>query len=99
MSFFSRPSEPRRDTSPSVEVLLGFISRIEKVGGQRSSGENAYGIDIYCKDVRTLRFALNKADGKPRKSVFDTLQTFSFPSSNDQRIFAFEVGKSLRENI
>jgi len=93
--FSSRPSEPRRDTLLNVEVLLGFISRIEKVGGQRSSGENAYGIDIYCKDVRTLRFALNKVDGQPRKSVFDTLHTFSFPLSNDQRFFAYQVNNLM----
>lgn len=86
-----RPTELRRDSSLNVEVLLGFISRIEKVGGQRSSGENAYGIDIYCKDIRTLRFALNKVEGQPRKSVYDTLRTFSFPLSNDQRFFAFQV--------
>lgn len=34
------------------------VSRIEKVGGANTSrGENSYGIEIFCKDIRNLRFA------------------------------------------
>ena len=33
------------------------VSRIEKVGGQSSRGENSYGIEVFCKDMRNLRFA------------------------------------------
>lgn len=40
-----------------VDVPLGVVSRIEKVGGATSRGENSYGIDIFCKDMRNLRFA------------------------------------------
>jgi hypothetical protein len=33
------------------------VSRIEKVGGASSRGENSYGIEVFCKDMRNLRFA------------------------------------------
>jgi hypothetical protein len=33
----------------SLAVPLGVISRVEKVGGIRSVGENSYGIEIICK--------------------------------------------------
>lgn len=36
--------------SPFVlDVPLGVISKIEKIGGATSRGENAYGIDLLCK--------------------------------------------------
>jgi len=30
-------------------VPLGVVSRVDKVGSIRSSGENSYGIEILCK--------------------------------------------------
>ena len=89
---YFKASDGRKDCPLIVDVPLGFISRIEKVGGQRiSAGENAYGIEIYCKDIRTLRFALSKVDGHPRKNIFDTLRIFAFPLSNNCPLFAFQV--------
>ena len=76
-----------------LDVPLGFVSRVEKVGGQRSSGENAYGLEIYCKDIRSLRFALNKLDAAshpPRKDIFETLRIFSFPLSSNCPLFAYQ---------
>lgn len=32
-----------------LDVPLGVISRIEKMGGASSRGENSYGLDITCK--------------------------------------------------
>ena len=32
-----------------VEVPLGAIFRVEKIGGTTSRGENAYGLELYCK--------------------------------------------------
>lgn len=32
-----------------LDVPLGVISKIEKIGGATSRGENAYGIDLLCK--------------------------------------------------
>lgn len=40
------------------DVFLGVILRIEKMGGVISRGENFYGLDIICKDMRNLRFVL-----------------------------------------
>ena len=40
-----------------LDVPLGVVVRVEKVGGQTSRGENSYGIEIFCKDIRNLRFA------------------------------------------
>ena len=57
-----------------IDVPLGFVSRVEKVGGQRSSGENAYGLEVFCKDIRSLRFALSKSEGHPRKDIFETVR-------------------------
>lgn len=37
-----------------LDVPLGVISRIEKMGGASSRGENSYGLDITCK-VRLAR--------------------------------------------
>ena len=88
---YFRSTDSRKDCQMIVDVPLSFISRVEKVGGQRTSaGENAYGIEIVCKDVRTLRFALSKVDGLPRKNVFDTLKMFAFPISNNFPLFAFQ---------
>lgn len=33
----------------TVECPLGTILRVEKVGGSTSRGENAYGLEIFCK--------------------------------------------------
>ncbi|XP_064104713.1 myotubularin-related protein 2-like isoform X2 [Macrobrachium nipponense] len=49
---------PETDPPYELEVPLGVVSRIEKVGGANTSrGENSYGIEIFCKDIRNLRFA------------------------------------------
>ena len=33
----------------TLNVPLGVISRVEKMGGASSRGENSYGLDITCK--------------------------------------------------
>lgn len=38
-----------QDRKYTVECPLGSIVRVEKVGGSTSRGENAYGLEIYCK--------------------------------------------------
>lgn len=64
------------------------MSRVEKVGGARSTGENSYGIEIFCKDMRNLRFA-HKQENHSRREVFDKLQMFAFPVSYSKLFFAF----------
>ena len=38
-----------QDPKYAVECPLGSILRVEKVGGSTSRGENAYGLEIFCK--------------------------------------------------
>uniref|UniRef100_A0A8D2ICH6 Myotubularin n=1 Tax=Urocitellus parryii TaxID=9999 RepID=A0A8D2ICH6_UROPR len=39
------------DSALILDVPLGVISRIEKMGGATSRGENSYGLDITCKPL------------------------------------------------
>lgn len=50
----------------SCVYLTTQVSRIEKVGGANTSrGENSYGIEIFCKDIRNLRFAHKQVRAPP----------------------------------
>ncbi|XP_018008374.1 myotubularin-related protein 2 isoform X2 [Hyalella azteca] len=86
--------EPEFDLS----VPLGVISRIEKVGGATTSrGENSYGIEIFCKDIRNLRFA-HKQENHSRRLITEKLQNFAFPASNKLQFFAFHYEEQFPEN-
>ncbi|CAB1454181.1 unnamed protein product [Pleuronectes platessa] len=39
------------DVAVMLDVPLGAISRVEKMGGASSRGENSYGLDITCKQT------------------------------------------------
>lgn len=80
-----------------IEVALGVVSRIEKVGGASSRGENAYGIEVFCKDMRNLRFA-HKQENHSRRDVFEKLQQHAFPLSHKLKLFAFDYSESFVEN-
>nr|CAD7574249.1 unnamed protein product [Timema californicum] len=86
-----------RDTPYVVDVPLGVVSRIEKVGGASSRGENSYGIEVFCKDMRNLRFA-HKQENHSRRNVFEKLQQYAFPLSHKLPLFAFEYTESFSEN-
>ncbi|XP_044019840.1 myotubularin-related protein 2 isoform X3 [Aphidius gifuensis] len=86
-----------RDTAYIVEVPLGVVSRIEKVGGASSRGENSYGIEVFCKDMRNLRFA-HKQENHSRRDVFEKLQHYSFPLSHQLPLFAFEYTDNFTDN-
>ncbi|XP_014341513.1 myotubularin isoform X2 [Latimeria chalumnae] len=75
-------------TAVTLDALLGVISRIEKKGGASSRGENSYGLDITCKDMRNLRFAL-KQEGHSRRDIFEILTKHAFPLSHNMPLFAF----------
>jgi len=47
-----------QDAVFTLSVPLGVVSRVDKVGGIRSSGENSYGIEILCK-VHSLEMLFN----------------------------------------
>ncbi len=53
MQFFQEP--------PLIlDVPLGVITRVEKVGGATSRGENSYGIEIFCKVCYLFLYELYK---------------------------------------
>ncbi|XP_029463597.1 myotubularin [Rhinatrema bivittatum] len=81
-----------------LDVPLGVIGRIEKMGGATSRGENSYGLDITCKDMRNLRFAL-KQEGHSRRDIFDVLTKHAFPLSHGLPLFfAFGNEEKFPEN-
>ncbi|GJQ85841.1 hypothetical protein Trydic_g15304 [Trypoxylus dichotomus] len=86
-----------KDGNKVIDVPLGVVSRIEKVGGASSKGENAYGIEIFCKDMRNLRFA-HKQENHSRRDVFEKLHQHAFPLSNKLKLFAFDYTESFPEN-
>lgn len=80
-----------------LNVPLGVINRVEKVGGSRSSGENSYGIEIICKDMRNLRFA-HKQENHTRRQVFERITQYAFPLNNKLPLFAYEYKGNFKEN-
>ncbi|CAF1098524.1 unnamed protein product [Rotaria magnacalcarata] len=66
-----------------VDVPLGMISQIEKIGGQARSNINdgaAYGIEINCKDLRHFFFG-NAKEQNQRRNLLDQLTRLVFPFS------------------
>lgn len=45
-----------QDVVVILDVPLGAISRVEKMGGASSRGENSYGLDITCKVCGVVEF-------------------------------------------
>ncbi|XP_072040453.1 phosphatidylinositol-3,5-bisphosphate 3-phosphatase MTMR2-like isoform X2 [Amphiura filiformis] len=80
-----------------LDVPLGTINRVEKVGGSTSRGENSYGLEIFCKDMRNLRFA-HKQENHSRRLVYEKLQQYAFPCSNKMPLFAFEYKEYYSED-
>ncbi|XP_070282036.1 phosphatidylinositol-3,5-bisphosphate 3-phosphatase MTMR2 isoform X2 [Myotis yumanensis] len=80
-----------------LDASLGVISRVEKIGGASSRGENSYGLETVCKDIRNLRFA-HKPEGRTRRSIFENLMKYAFPVSNNLPLFAFEYKEVFPEN-
>ncbi|KAK7910300.1 hypothetical protein WMY93_014984 [Mugilogobius chulae] len=85
------------DMTVMLDVPLGAISRVEKMGGASSRGENSYGLDITCKDMRNLRFAL-KQEGHSRRDIFDFLFRLAFPLAHSLPLFAYVTQEKYEEN-
>lgn len=79
-----------------IDLPLGLINRIEKVGHQSSKTVNFYGIVVNCKNGRRLRFA-NTQDKGTRKQICETIQRYAFPVSNNMNFFAFDYKKTFTE--
>ncbi|NP_001427580.1 phosphatidylinositol-3,5-bisphosphate 3-phosphatase MTMR2 isoform 7 [Homo sapiens] len=86
-----------RDPPFVLDASLGVINRVEKIGGASSRGENSYGLETVCKDIRNLRFA-HKPEGRTRRSIFENLMKYAFPVSNNLPLFAFEYKEVFPEN-
>ncbi|XP_053313863.1 myotubularin-related protein 2 [Spea bombifrons] len=86
-----------RDHRLVLDAPLGVISRIEKIGGAASRGENSHGIEIVCKDMRNIRFAY-KQDARTRKTVFENLVKYAFPLNHSLPLFAFEYKEVFPED-
>lgn len=80
-----------------LDVPLCTVSRIDKVGGATSKGENSYGIELLGKDMRNLRFA-HKQENHSRRDVFEKLQMYAFPLSNRLQLFAFQYQEKYQVN-
>uniref|UniRef100_A0A8D3B0S6 Phosphatidylinositol-3,5-bisphosphate 3-phosphatase MTMR2 n=1 Tax=Scophthalmus maximus TaxID=52904 RepID=A0A8D3B0S6_SCOMX len=85
-----------REPAFVLDLSLGVVSRVEKIGSASSRGDVSYG--LVCKDMRNLRFAHKQMEDTLRKSIFEVLIKFAFPVSNGLQIFAFEYGQVFPEN-
>uniref|UniRef100_G3N6P8 Myotubularin n=1 Tax=Gasterosteus aculeatus aculeatus TaxID=481459 RepID=G3N6P8_GASAC len=85
------------DVVMALDVPLGAICRVEKMGGASSRGENSYGLEITCKDMRNLRFAL-KQEGHSRRDIFELLFKHAFPLSHGLPLFAYMSQEKYGEN-
>lgn len=98
LHFRSQPTnDKQKDPIVVLDVPLGVVSRVEKVGGASSRRENSYGIDIFCKDMRNLRFAHNQ-ENHSRRTAFEKLQMFAFPLSFNEKLFAFYYNEQFPED-
>ncbi|XP_063102594.1 myotubularin-related protein 1 isoform X3 [Cavia porcellus] len=85
-----------RDPHFVLDVPLGVISRVEKIGAQ-SHGDNSCGIEIVCKDMRNLRLAY-KQEEQRKLGIFENLSKHAFPLSNGQALFAFSYKEKFPVN-
>nr|XP_055193799.1 myotubularin-related protein 1 isoform X3 [Nyctereutes procyonoides] len=85
-----------RDPNFILDVPLGVISRVEKIGAQ-SHGDNSCGIEIVCKDMRNLRLAY-KQEEQSKLGIFENLNKHAFPLSNGQTLFAFSYKEKFPVN-
>ncbi|XP_045676430.1 myotubularin-related protein 1 isoform X7 [Phyllostomus hastatus] len=85
-----------RDPHFILDVPLGVISRVEKIGAQ-SHGDNSCGIEIVCKDMRNLRLAY-KPEEQSKPGIFENLNKHAFPLSNGQTVFAFNYKEKFPIN-
>ncbi|GLD46954.1 myotubularin-related protein 2 [Lates japonicus] len=85
-----------REPAFVLDLPLGVVSRVEKIGSASNRGDVSYG--LVCKDMRNLRFSHKQMEDTLRKSIFEVLIKFAFPVSNGLQIFAFEYGQVFPEN-
>ena len=59
------------------------------MGGRKEAelGGRIYGLEMVCKDARTLRFQMSNPGGS-RKDIVDTIKSLAFPKEGKQ--FAYQ---------
>jgi hypothetical protein len=80
-----------------IDLPLGFINRIEKLGHQSVKQNNFYGLIISCKNGRKLRFATRHEKGV-RKQIVELLHKYAFPISNNLNYFAYSFKKQYTDS-
>lgn len=80
-----------------LNVPLGVISHVEKIGRSRNKKENTYGLEIFCKDMRTLRFA-HRQETHGRRLMYERLQIVAFPGSYGKNVFAFSFKEEFADD-
>ena len=66
------------------------MNHVEKVGGKRSRGEYAYGLEILCKDFRNVMLALKVTQEYSRNDISDTICRLAFIQNTPAgQFFAF----------
>ncbi|KAM4611918.1 myotubularin-related protein 1a isoform 2-T2 [Polymixia lowei] len=75
-----------RESPFILDVNMGAVSRLETISVP-SHGENTRGLELVCKDMRSLRFAYKKEDGQPE--VVELLAKHAFPLCKGLPLFAF----------
>eukprot|EP00794_Sanderia_malayensis_P006847 gene6847-7616_t len=86
-----------KDDYVCAETPLCNITRIEKIGASTKNVDRGYGLEITCKDMRSLKFTL-KPENSSRKKIFDAVQSYAFPLSSGMKFFAFELREEFRVN-
>ncbi|XP_053564569.1 myotubularin-related protein 2 isoform X2 [Bombina bombina] len=86
-----------RDRHLILDAPLGIVTRIERIGGASTHGENSHGLEIVCKDMRNIRFTY-KQDARTRKSIVENLVKYAFPLNHNVPVFAFEYKEIFPEN-
>lgn len=85
-----------REPAFVLDLPLGAVSRVEKLGSTSVRGDISYG--IVCKDMRSLRFSHKQLEDTLRKSIFEVLMKYAFPVSNGLQMFAVQYGQVFPEN-
>ena len=60
------------------------------MGGKRSRGEYAYGLEIHCKDFRSVQLALRLTQEYSRNDIVNTISRLAFVTNSPAgQFFAF----------
>lgn len=86
-----------KDDYVCVESPICNVVRVEKIGASTKNVDRAYGLDITCKDMRSLKFGF-KQENSSRKKIFDSIQMFAFPCSSGMGYFAVEYRDEFKVN-